>query len=57
MITDKGEKITGQLVVADTKSSFLLVGNTLYKVDNKTNRVMRQTVLKAKDKKEPASAR
>jgi hypothetical protein len=57
MITDKGEKITGQLVVADTKSSFLLVGDTLYKIDNKTNRVMRQTVLKAKDKKEPASAR
>jgi hypothetical protein len=53
IITDKGE-ITGQLVVADTKSSFLLVKDTLYKVDNKTNRVMRKTVLKAKDKKDPA---
>lgn len=53
MITDKGE-ITGQLVVADTKSSFLLVKDTLYKVDNKTNRVMRKTVLKAKEKKDPA---
>lgn len=56
VVTDKGEKISGQLVVADTKSSFILVDNTVYKVDNKTNRVMRQTVLKAKDKKEPANA-
>jgi hypothetical protein len=51
IITDKGE-ITGQLVVADTKSSFLLVKDTLYKIDNKTNRVMRKTVLKAKEKKD-----
>lgn len=57
IITDKGEKITGQLVVADTKSSFLLVKDTLYKIDNKSNRVMRQTLLKAKDKKEPTDAR
>jgi hypothetical protein len=57
IVTDKGEKITGRLVVADTKSSFLLVKDTVYKVDNQTNRVMRQTMLKAEDKKEPANAR
>lgn len=55
IITDKNEKITGRLVVADTKSSFLLVNDTLYKIDNKTNRVIRQSVLKAKEKKIPPS--
>ena len=56
IVTDKGEKIIGHVVVADTKSTFLLVKDTVYKVDNKTNRVMRQILLKPKDRKTPKNA-
>lgn len=51
IVTKEGTRLTGQLVVADTKSTFLLVDNTVYKVDNKTNRVMRETVLTPKTQK------
>ncbi|AZC70567.1 hypothetical protein [Pseudomonas chlororaphis] len=51
VVTKDGENITGQLVVADTKSAFLLSNQTIYKIDNRTNRVMRKILLKAKPKK------
>lgn len=47
--TDKGEKLSGDLILADLKSSFLLVGHTVYKIDNATNRVMRETLLSKKE--------
>jgi hypothetical protein len=51
VVTKEGESITGHLVVADTKSAFLLSNQTVYKIDNRTNRVMRKILLKAKPKK------
>ncbi|MDY7563485.1 hypothetical protein QN400_12565 [Pseudomonas sp. RTC3] len=52
IVTDHKETLTGHLIVADTKSTFILVNDTVYKVDNASNRVMRQTVLKPKPKKD-----
>lgn len=51
VVTKEGETITGYLVAADTKSAFLLANQTVYKIDNRTNRVMRKVLLKAKLKK------
>ncbi|MHA3736828.1 hypothetical protein ACXR0M_14290 [Pseudomonas sp. Eth.TT006] len=51
VVTKEGESITGYLVVADTKSAFLLSNQTVYKIDNRTNRVMRKILLQAKPKK------
>lgn len=51
VVTKDGESITGQLVVADTKSAFLISNQTVYKIDNRTNRVMRKILLKEKPKK------
>lgn len=56
ILTDKNEKLTGHLVVADTKSTFLLVKDTVYKIDNASNRVMRQTLLQPKPKKNSGKA-
>jgi hypothetical protein len=52
IVTDHNETLTGQLIVADTKSTFILVHDIVYKIDNASNRVMRKTVLKPKPKKE-----
>lgn len=48
IVTNEKQRLTGHLIVSDTKSTFLLVGTTVYKVDNKTNRVMRENALKPK---------
>lgn len=41
-----GEKFSGQLIAADTKTTFLLSNHTVYKIDNATGRVLRQILLK-----------
>ncbi|BAQ75261.1 putative uncharacterized protein [Pseudomonas sp. Os17] len=51
VVTKDGEKVTGHLVAADTKSTFLLSNQTVYKIDNRTNQVMRKILLKAKPQK------
>jgi hypothetical protein len=51
IVTKEGESVTGYLVTADTKSAFLLANQTVYKIDNRTNRVMRKILLQAKTKK------
>lgn len=48
VLTDRGESLTGRLVVADVKSTFLLVGNSVYKLDNASNRVVRAVQLRGK---------
>lgn len=48
IVTKEKQRLTGKLVVSDTKSTFLLVGTTVYKIDNKTNRVVRENVLTPK---------
>ncbi|WLG64961.1 hypothetical protein PSH90_12900 [Pseudomonas sp. FP1762] len=48
LVTKDGEKIIGHLLAADTKSTFLLSNHTVYKIDNRTNRIMRQVLLKEK---------
>lgn len=53
IITDQKEQLVGRLVVADTKSTFLQVNDLVYKVDNSTNRVVRQIRLKPKTDKSP----
>ncbi|PNA02692.1 MULTISPECIES: hypothetical protein [unclassified Pseudomonas] len=51
IVTKEGESVTGYLVTADTKSAFLLANQTVYKIDNRTNRVTRKILLQAKTKK------
>lgn len=46
VLTDRGESLSGRLVVADVKSTFLLVGNSVYKIDNASNRVVRTVQLR-----------
>jgi hypothetical protein len=48
IVTKEKQRLTGKLVVSDAKSTFLLVGTTVYKIDNKTNRVVRENVLTPK---------
>jgi hypothetical protein len=48
VLTDRGESLSGRLVVADVKSTFLLVGNSVYKLDNTSNRVVRTVQLRGK---------
>jgi hypothetical protein len=48
--TDKGTKLTGILILADGKSTFLLVEKIVYKVDSSTGRVLRETLLTAETK-------
>lgn len=57
LLTDKGEKLSGHLILADTKSTFLLIGKTVYKIDNATNRVMRETVLTKKEASKDLSSK
>lgn len=54
LTTDKGAKLTGTLILADGKSTFLLVEKTVYKVDSGSGRVLRETLLAAKA--EPATS-
>ncbi len=46
VVTDKGERLVGHLILADSKSTFLLVGRTLFKLDGTTGRIIRETELK-----------
>lgn len=46
VVTDKGERLVGHLILADSKSTFILVGKTLFKLDGTTGRVIRETELK-----------
>jgi hypothetical protein len=55
VVTDQKETLTGHLIVADTRFTFIQVNGTVYKLDNSSNRVMRRTVLKPKPEK-PVSA-
>lgn len=48
LTTDKGTKLTGTLVLADGKSTFLLVDRTVYKIDSAKGRVLRETLLSPK---------
>lgn len=48
LITDKGTKLTGTLILADGKSTFLLIERTVYKIDSGSGRVLRDTLLSAK---------
>lgn len=48
IVTEQKEILTGRLVVADTKASFIQVKDSVYKVDNSSNRVMRKILLKPK---------
>ena len=49
--TDKGQKLTGHLILADTKNTFLLVNGTVFKIDGSTGRVIRETNLRAEEPK------
>lgn len=51
VVTDQKETLTGHLIVADTRFTFIQVNGTVYKLDNSSNRVMRRTVLKPKSEK------
>jgi len=55
LITDKGTKLTGTLILADGKSTFLLSERTVYKVDSGSGRVLRETLLSAKTEPTPSS--
>lgn len=46
VVTDKGERLVGHLVLADSKSTFILVGRTIFKLDGTTGHVIRETELK-----------
>lgn len=55
LTTDKGVKLTGTLILADGKSTFLLVDKTVYKVDSASGRVLRETLLTAKSAPAPST--
>ena len=46
IVTDQKEILTGRLIVADTKSTYIQIKDAVYKIDNSSNRVMRKTLLK-----------
>ncbi|PHN74048.1 hypothetical protein AO252_16165 [Pseudomonas syringae pv. cerasicola] len=48
VITDKNERLTGYLILADGKSTFLLVGMKVFKLDGSSGRVIRETELSVK---------
>ena len=48
LTTNKDAKLTGTLILADGKNTFLLVDKTVYKVENRTGRVLRETLLTSK---------
>lgn len=55
IVTNKGTKLSGTLILADGKSTFLLVERTVYKVDSGTGRVLRETHLSVKSNPIPPS--
>jgi hypothetical protein len=46
IITDKDVNLTGHLILADSKSTFLLVDKTVFKIDSDSGRVIRKADLK-----------
>jgi len=48
IITDKAESLTGHLLIADTKNTYLLINDMVYKIDNASNRVVRRVLLQPK---------
>lgn len=52
IIDNKSIKISGQLLAIDAKSTFLISGQTVYKFDSKTGRILRETLLKEKQPKQ-----
>jgi hypothetical protein len=48
LTTNKDTKLTGTLILADGKNTFLLVDKTVYKVENRSGRVLRETLLTSK---------
>lgn len=48
VITDKNERLSGHLILADSKSTFLLVGMKVFKLDGGTGHVIRETELNIK---------
>ncbi|MBK5352378.1 hypothetical protein JFU37_07640 [Pseudomonas sp. TH41] len=49
VLTDKGDRLTGHLILADSKSTFLLVGNKVLKIDGIKGRIIRETELRIKE--------
>jgi hypothetical protein len=49
VMTDKGDRLTGHLILADSKSTFLLVGTKVFKIDGVKGRVIRETELRVKE--------
>ena len=50
VITDKGVRLTGHLILVDSKSTFLIADKIVYKTDGVTGRVIRETELSLKSK-------
>ncbi len=48
VITDKGVRLVGHLILVDSKSTFLLVDKTVFKIDGSKGRVIRETELSPK---------
>lgn len=48
VITDKSERLSGHLILADGKSTFLIVGTKVIKLDGSSGRVIRETELAVK---------
>ncbi|MCH5655558.1 hypothetical protein L6225_24530, partial [Pseudomonas syringae] len=48
VITDKNERLTGHLILADGKSTYLLTGMKVIKLDGSSGRIIRETELSLK---------
>lgn len=48
VITEKGLSLTGHLILADSNSTFLLVDQTVFKIDDKSGRIIRQAALQTR---------
>lgn len=46
VLTEKGGRLTGHLILADASNTFLLVDSTVFKIDGNTGRVIRETELR-----------
>ncbi|WP_412461455.1 hypothetical protein ACK2SD_04435 [Pseudomonas sp. SC11] len=53
VITNTSTRLTGHLILVDSKSMFLLVDRTVYKIDGATGRVIRETQLSPKPLRTP----
>lgn len=53
VVTDNKERLSGHLILADSKSTFLLVGMKVFKLDGSTGHVIRETELNLKQPPPP----